>query len=546
LDGTNHVYYSNRSAAYLSKGDAVKALEDAEKCVEVNPEWAKGYGRKGAALHSLQRYEEAEKAYEAGLKVSPDDASLKSSLEEVQKAKISAESQFNPFGGDILGKIASHPSLQKHLADPDFVTKMQMIQRDPKNLSLFLKDPRIMEAFSAILGINMMSPGDLGEDFGESAEPQNARPPPPPAAKKPDPVPEPEPVEDLTGLTEEEIAARIAEREAAKKIKAEKAEALKAKERGNALYAKKDFDAAIAAYDEAIMLDPTNVQFYNNKAAVLFEKKDNEGCISLLREGIDQGRANRADYTDIAKAYLRMAKAFKNLGNYPDAIKSLESSLVENYSKDTERLVRQYHQEHKKLSEQAYINPEMGLEAKERGNEFFRAGDFPSAIREYEEACKRDPTNAAYRNNLAAALSKLGDFNSAKEACVKALELDPMYVKAWAKKGDIEFFMKEYHRAMDSYKKGLEVEPNNSLCEAGLRKTLEKIQSENASGEMDKERAAHAMADPEIQAILSDPIIRNILRDFQENPTSASQALKDPTVAAKIEKLVAAGVLQMR
>lgn len=38
---------------------------------------------------------------------------------------------------------------------------------------------------------------------------------------------------------------------------------------------------------------------------------------------------------------------------------------------------------------------------------------------------------------------------------IQAIELDPKYVKAWAKKGDIEFFMKEYHRAMESYKKGL-------------------------------------------------------------------------------------------
>ena len=34
----------------------------------------------------------------------------------------------------------------------------------------------------------------------------------------------------------------------------------------------------------------------------------------------------------------------------------------------------------------------------------------------------------------------------------QALELDKKYVKAWAKKGDIEFFMKEYHKALDSYK----------------------------------------------------------------------------------------------
>lgn len=30
--------------------------------------------------------------------------------------------------------------------------------------------------------------------------------------------------------------------------------------------------------------------------------------------------------------------------------------------------------------------------------------------------------------------------------------MDSKYVKAWAKKGDIEFFMKEYHKALDSYK----------------------------------------------------------------------------------------------
>lgn len=35
---------------------------------------------------------------------------------------------------------------------------------------------------------------------------------------------------------------------------------------------------------------------------------------------------------------------------------------------------------------------------------------------------------------------------------MQALQLDPKYVKAWAKKGDIEFFMKEYHKALDSYK----------------------------------------------------------------------------------------------
>lgn len=41
------------------------------------------------------------------------------------------------------------------------------------------------------------------------------------------------------------------------------------------------------------------------------------------------------------------------------------------------------------------------------------------------QAVKRDPTNAAYRNNLAAALTKIGDFNAAKSACEKVWYLFP-------------------------------------------------------------------------------------------------------------------------
>lgn len=47
----NHVLYSNRSGAYASVKNFDKALEDAQKIVEIKPDWAKGWGRKGTALH---------------------------------------------------------------------------------------------------------------------------------------------------------------------------------------------------------------------------------------------------------------------------------------------------------------------------------------------------------------------------------------------------------------------------------------------------------------------------------------------------------------
>ena len=97
---------------------------------------------------------------------------------------------------------------------------------------------------------------------------------------------------------------------------------------------------------------------------------------------------------------------------------------------------------------------------------------------------------------------------------------------------------------MDSYKAGLQLEPENTLCKQGLQKTLSKIN--NSSSEDQSERQAHAMADPEIQRILTDPTIRQVLTDFQENPQHAQKAMTDPTIRSKIEKLIAAGILQVK
>ncbi len=43
LDPTNHVLYSNRSASYASLKQYDKALEDADKTIELKGGWAKVY-----------------------------------------------------------------------------------------------------------------------------------------------------------------------------------------------------------------------------------------------------------------------------------------------------------------------------------------------------------------------------------------------------------------------------------------------------------------------------------------------------------------------
>ena len=52
----------------------------------MNPTWAKGYARKGAALHGQRRFVEAIETYEAGLKIE-DGPAIRKGYEEVKAAK---------------------------------------------------------------------------------------------------------------------------------------------------------------------------------------------------------------------------------------------------------------------------------------------------------------------------------------------------------------------------------------------------------------------------------------------------------------------------
>jgi tetratricopeptide (TPR) repeat protein len=62
LDPFNHVFYSNRSACYAELNEGDKALNDADRCVELCPDFAKGYNRRSTALYLVGRYIDAEAA----------------------------------------------------------------------------------------------------------------------------------------------------------------------------------------------------------------------------------------------------------------------------------------------------------------------------------------------------------------------------------------------------------------------------------------------------------------------------------------------------
>jgi len=196
----------------------------------------------------------------------------------------------------------------------------------------------------------------------------------------------------------------------------------------------------------------------------------------------------------------------------------------------------------KKIKEQerlAYINPELAQEEKQKGNESFTKGDYPTAIKHYNEAIKRNPEDAKLYSNRAACYTKLAEFSMALRDTDECIRLDPQFVKGYLRKGGVLVAMKEMSKAMDAYQKALEIDPNCKEAIEGYRKcAMEDNDPENVR--------KRAMQDPAVQEILGDPAMQLILGQMQKDPKALEEHLKNPEIAAKIQKLLECGLIGIR
>lgn len=430
LDPKNHVLYSNRSAAYAKAGQYENALKDADETIALNPQWPKGYSRKGSALSYMQKYMEAFEVYQKGLEIDPNNAALQQGQAEIRNAVLSQIMKGQPMDVDD----SSPPTPQPSSSEPPKSTKKE----------------------------------------------------------------EPKPAED-ENLPENVKLAR------------------QCKELGNAAYKKKEFEEALKHYNEALQHDPTDITYYNNIAAVYFEQKKYDECIKQCEKGIEVGRENRADFKLISKALSRIGNAYRKLEQWKLAKTFYEKSLSEYRTPDVKTLLSEMEKKIKEEELKAYIDPARAEEEKEKGNEFFKKGEYSTAIKHYTEAINRNPDDPKLYSNRAACYTKLAAFDLGLKDCEKCCKLDDKFIKGWIRKGKILQGMQQQSKALMAYQKAMELDPTNQEALEGYRQCSMAVHSNPA------EVRQRAMSDPEVQEILRDPAMRMILEQMQSDPKAVQE-----------------------
>ena len=217
----------------------------------------------------------------------------------------------------------------------------------------------------------------------------------------------------------------------------------------------KNYGAAISALDSAIALSPNDADQLVNRGLAKENNKDVPGAVEDYKKALminpDHGLARH------------------NLGvlGATDGLKG-----------DSEKL----------LLESIERNPQLPYPHAQLAYHKFNTGDFKSALREYDEAIRIDPTDVEYLLNRGLVKDKLKDYEGALADFTKATLLKSDYEKIWFNRAnaltklnrlpeaiedyslaifyDPQYATAYYNRSLDRFKLGLTKEACEDLKKA--------------------------------------------------------------------------------
>jgi tetratricopeptide (TPR) repeat protein len=198
------------------------------------------------------------------------------------------------------------------------------------------------------------------------ASPALSTPPPWHAIPTATQAPQPEPEEELDEETKKERAEK----------KERRAKADAKKEEAAVFYKKREFDAAITLFKEAIEIDATNPVYLMNIAACEFEQGKFTECVDSCNAALNISGITGSQKS---KTHARKGNAFSKLKQFQDAIDSFKRSVLEENNPTARQGLRQAEQDLKQWKTEQYYDDAKSEEAKELGNKAYSSGEYSQA-----------------------------------------------------------------------------------------------------------------------------------------------------------------------
>jgi len=189
-------------------------------------------------------------------------------------------------------------------------------------------------------------------------------------------------------------------------------------------------EAAIAAYDRALAMDPRNTLAHHNRGVALSDLGRFEEALAAY------DRTLEIDPRDADAHNSRGTLLCDHLGRPGEALAEFDRTIE--------------------------INPGYRSAHSNRGNALNYLGRTEEALAASDRAVELDPQDAGVHNSRAGILYVLKRFEEALAACDRAIALDPRHFLAHANRGAVLAHMKRFDDALEAYDRALQIDPRNA------------------------------------------------------------------------------------
>ncbi|XP_018794277.1 PREDICTED: FK506-binding protein 59 [Bactrocera latifrons] len=213
-----------------------------------------------------------------------------------------------------------------------------------------------------------------------------------------------------------------------------------------------------------------------------------EGCDCSIIEGVEIA-LERMTVGEISRIKIQPKYAFGSKGN--DVFNIPPNSAVEYIVKliDCEKGIEEWKLSDEERLQQAELY-------KSKGTKYFSKQNFSLAIKMYKSCVdiiskidndKSKKLKIASNSNIALCYQKTNDYFEGKQACIEALKLDPLNIKALYRRGQCNLAINEFKEALVDFEKVIELEPTNKAAINQIQICKQRIKEAN-----DKERKIYA------------------------------------------------------
>lgn len=201
--------------------------------------------------------------------------------------------------------------------------------------------------------------------------------------------------------------------------------------KGYEAYLRKEYDLALAHYNQALQCDPGYADVYHNRGVVHYERQAYPLAIAEYSLALRYNPRLSLAYNGRGVAYKNLQKDDLALADYQQALR---------------------------------LKPDFAAVYNNRGNLYKSQRQYPLALADYQQALRLQPDYAAAYSNRGSLYYELQDYPRALADFNQALTLLPTMAESYNYRGNTYHYLQEPEKALADWRKA---------CELGLQSTCE-------------------------------------------------------------------------